>query len=87
VELIKNSRKPYEFRTTVVPDLHTEEDFDKIGMWLRGSESYALQQFRNEGKVLDQKFGEKIKNKPGLNLEKIKKNLENKKYFKQIIIK
>jgi pyruvate formate lyase activating enzyme len=87
VDLIKNSRKPYEFRTTVVPDLHTEKDFDKIGRWLRGSESYALQEFRNEGKVLDEKFGEKIKNKPGLNLEKIKRNLENKKYFKQIIIK
>ena len=64
-----------------------EEDFDKIGMWLKGSESYALQEFRNEGKVLDEKFGEKIRNKPGLNLKKIKKNLENKKYFKQIIIK
>jgi pyruvate formate lyase activating enzyme len=87
VELIKNSRKKYEFRTTVVPSLHTEEDFDKIGIWLKGAENYALQEFRNEGKVLDEKFGDKIKNKTSLNLEEIRKNLEKKKYFKKIIIK
>lgn len=87
IELIKNSRKKYEFRTTVVPGLHIEKDFDKIGVWLKGAENYALQEFRNEGKVLDEKFGAKIKNKANLNLEKIKKNLEKKKYFKQVIIK
>lgn len=85
VDLIKNSRKNYEFRTTVVPSLHLEEDFDKIGMWLEGSESYALQQFKNEGKILDEKFGEKIKNKRELDLKKIKKRI--KKYFKKVTIK
>lgn len=85
VELIRNSRKPYEFRTTVVPGLHEAEDFDKIGMWLKNSESYALQEFRNEGKILDEAFGEKIKNEKNLDLKEIKKRI--KKYFKKVIIK
>jgi pyruvate formate lyase activating enzyme len=85
VEMIKNSRKEYEFRTTVVPGLHTKEDFDRIGEWLKGSKNYALQEYRNEGKILDEKFGEKIKSKPKLDLEKIKKKLN--KYFNKIIIK
>lgn len=85
VELIKNSKKPYEFRTTVVPDLHKPEDFDKIGMWLKNSETYALQEFRNEGKILDENFGEKIKNEKKLDLKKIKKRME--KYFNKVIIK
>ncbi len=85
VDLIRNSGKDYEFRTTVVPSLHCEEDFDKIGMWLKGSENYALQQFRDEGKLLDEEFGKKIKNEAGLNLEKIKKKIE--KYFKKVEIK
>jgi len=85
VDLIRNSGKGYEFRTTVVPGLHEEEDFDKIGMWLEGSDSYALQQFRNEGKLLDEEFGEKIKNKKELDLKVIKKRIE--KYFKKVVIK
>ncbi len=85
VNLIKNSKKPYEFRTTVVPSLHKLEDFDKIGIWLKGSENYALQEFRNEGKILDDNFGEKIKNEKSLDLKEVKKIM--KKYFKKVIIK
>ena len=55
VELIRNSGKPYEFRTTVLPKLHSKEDLLKIAEWLRGSERYVLQQFRPE-KTLDPAF-------------------------------
>ena len=85
VDLIRNSGKGYEFRTTVVPGLHTEEDFDKIGMWLRGASSYALQKFRDEGKILDENIREKISLTSELDLEKIKKRIE--KYFGEVIIK
>jgi len=85
VDLIRNSGKKYEFRTTMVPGLHTEEDFDKIGAWLKGSKSYVLQEFRNEGKLLDEKFGERIKSLPELDSEKIKKRLD--KYFERVEIK
>ena len=42
----------YEFRTTVVHELHEKDDFIKIGEWLRGAEKYFLQQFRDSGEII-----------------------------------
>ncbi|ENO12071.1 hypothetical protein MBGDC06_00109 [Thermoplasmatales archaeon SCGC AB-539-C06] len=53
VEIIKNSKIDYEFRTTAVPDLLNKEDFLKIGKWLKGSKRYCIQQFRNSRKLID----------------------------------
>lgn len=36
----------YEFRTTVVGGIHTENDFIKIGKWLKGAKAYFLQGYR-----------------------------------------
>lgn len=46
VKLLMSSGVPYEFRTTVVPSIHTPEDFIEIGKWIRGAENYFLQAFR-----------------------------------------
>jgi pyruvate formate lyase activating enzyme len=35
----------YEFRTTVVKQLHDEESFKKIGEWIKGADHYFLQKF------------------------------------------
>ncbi len=43
---------PYEFRTTVVKEFHTESDFEEIGKWLAGKEKYYLQTFSAEHGVL-----------------------------------
>ena len=43
---------PYEFRTTVVKELHRGEDFVRIGQWLRGAKRYFLQTFRDGESVL-----------------------------------
>lgn len=43
--LLRSSSIPYEFRTTVVKELHPAECFVKIGEWLAGSSPYFLQQF------------------------------------------
>lgn len=43
---------PYEFRTTVVRELHSREDFVKIGNWLAGAEKYFLQGFVDSGDVI-----------------------------------
>lgn len=56
VKLIMNSGINYEFRTTVVPGLHTEKDFEAIGKWLAGAKRYYLQAFR-PAKTLDPDFG------------------------------
>lgn len=46
IEIIKSSGVGYEFRTTVVPKLLSEEDVVKIGQELKGSKKYVIQQFR-----------------------------------------
>ncbi len=43
---------PYEFRTTVVRELHTPEDMRMIGRWLRGAEKYFLQAFVDSGDLI-----------------------------------
>lgn len=50
--LLMNSNIDYEFRTTVVKELHESDDFEKIGLWLRGAKSYFLQSFADSGNVL-----------------------------------
>jgi len=74
VDLIRNSRLPYEFRTTVVPGIHSEKDFDEIAKWIKGAKSYYLQEYR-EIKILDPKLKKKTKGQK-IDLEKIKKKIE-----------
>jgi pyruvate formate lyase activating enzyme len=43
---------PYEFRTTVVKELHELEDFTSIGRWIKGAERYYLQAFVDSGDLI-----------------------------------
>ena len=43
---------PYEFRTTVVHELHSEEDFRDIAEMCRGASSYFLQTFSDSGDII-----------------------------------
>ncbi len=36
----------YEFRTTILPAIHSKKDILSIGRWLQGAKKYFLQQFR-----------------------------------------
>ncbi len=42
----------FEFRTTVVDELHTEEDIENIAVWIRGAKHYFLQNFVDSGDIL-----------------------------------
>jgi pyruvate formate lyase activating enzyme len=84
VDLIRNSGVDYELRTTVVPGLHEEKDFEEIGKWLTGAKKYVLQAFEDKGKILDPHLLKKTKGKK-LDLEKIAKNM--KKYFGKVEIR
>ncbi|MAG22308.1 MAG: anaerobic ribonucleoside-triphosphate reductase activating protein [Candidatus Diapherotrites archaeon] len=53
VELIKNSKVKYEFRTTILPKFLSRKDVLAIGKWLKGSKLYVLQQFRTTEELLD----------------------------------
>ncbi|NTW15649.1 MAG: anaerobic ribonucleoside-triphosphate reductase activating protein [Candidatus Moranbacteria bacterium] len=47
IRLIMESGIPYEFRTTVVPGIHTDDDFDGIADLIEGADAYYLQEFRD----------------------------------------
>ena len=42
----------YEFRTTVVRELHSEKDFQEISRWLSGAKAYYLQAYRDSDGIL-----------------------------------
>lgn len=50
--LLMEGAVDFEFRTTVVEQLHAPEDFDAVGRWLRGEEKYFLQAFRDSGDLI-----------------------------------
>ena len=51
VRLLMEDSVDYEFRTTVVNELHDEEDFRAIAMWLRGAKRCFLQPFTDRDTV------------------------------------
>ena len=51
VRLLMEGRTEYEFRTTVVAELHDADSFRKIGEWIRGAKRYYLQKFTDRDTV------------------------------------
>ncbi len=51
IMLLKSGTTDFEFRTTVVSQLHEEEDFVNIGEWIKGGEKYYLQKFKDSENV------------------------------------
>lgn len=51
ISLLVNSNIEYEFRTTVVNELHNEDDFNKIGEIIKGAKRYFLQRFTDRDSV------------------------------------
>ncbi len=79
VEILKQNKVSYQFRTTVVPTIHEKEDFKEIAEWIGGPDViYYLQGFRPE-KTIDPSF-ENIKAYPDDWLQEIKKEISP--YFK-----
>lgn len=56
VEYIMNSNINYEFRTTIVKELHSFETITSIGNWIKGCNSYYLQNFQESDQVLSKGF-------------------------------
>jgi len=55
INLIINSKIDYEFRTTVIKNLLTVDDFNEMGLMLNGANKYYLQKFVPT-KILDKSF-------------------------------
>ena len=56
VEFLKQGEIPYEFRTTVVKELHTREDILEIGRYLGGASKYFLQSYEESEQNLCKDF-------------------------------
>jgi len=54
VKLLKKGHIPYEFRTTVVRELHDAAVMEGIGKWLGDVPRYFLQNFKDSGDLLTQ---------------------------------
>ncbi len=52
IDLIMNSGVSYEFRTTVVKELHTLDDMISLGSLILGAEGYYLQAFKDSGDLI-----------------------------------
>ncbi len=80
IKLIMNSKVDYEFRTTVVPILHTEETIIKIAKYISGAKKYVLQNFSPLERTLEPTFQKIIP----YSAEKIQELTEKaKKYYQK----
>ena len=52
VEILKNASVDFEFRTTVVSQLHSPDDMESIAKWIAGVKHYYLQNFADSGDIL-----------------------------------
>lgn len=56
IDMLLADNVNYEFRTTLVPTLHTVEDTMDIGKRIKGCKKYVLQQYRVYGETIDPEF-------------------------------
>ena len=56
IRLLMAGKTDYEFRTTVSRELHTAEDIEAIGRWIRGAKRYFLQNFEDSGNLIAGSF-------------------------------
>ena len=54
VRILQRGDVDYEFRTTVVRELHTPEIMADLASWIRGDSRYFLQGFKDSGDLLSQ---------------------------------
>lgn len=53
LRIIKSSNVPYEFRTTVIESIHTEEEIREMQGLIKGAMKYSLQPFVPKSELLD----------------------------------
>ena len=56
INLLLEGKVNYEFRTTVVKELHDETDFELIGQMIKGAKKYFIQSYIQKESVIDQKL-------------------------------
>ena len=75
--ILMEGRVDFEFRTTLVKELNSPEDMEKIGEWIKGSEKYFLQTYRDEGDLIEGGFTAYNREETEALLEIVRKYLPN----------
>jgi len=60
IDAQKNGLIEAEFRSTILPKLHSSDDMEKMSKMVHGAKKYVLQQFKTEEALLDMNFREEI---------------------------
>lgn len=81
VSCLLEGKVEYEFRTTVVKELHTEETMKEIGKWIYGCRAYYLQSYEENENVICRGFHAYTKEE----LENLKRMVES--YVKHVEIR
>lgn len=81
VSFLMQNKVPYEFRTTVVKELHTEKEMEAIGKWISGCNAYYLQAYEENENVIRSIFH------PRTNEEMLKFSQILKKYVQNTQIR
>ncbi len=72
VRILMESDVEYEFRTTVVRELHSPEDIQSIGEWIAGADRYFLQSFTDSGEIIGDGYSAYSPQDMGALLETVK---------------
>ena len=68
---------PYEFRTTVVHELHSDEDFESIGKMCAGCSNYFLQSYSDRGDIINPIFSSPTAEEMERYIKILRKTIEN----------
>lgn len=77
INILINSNIEYEFRTTVVKDYHTIDDFHKIGKMIKGAKRYFIQSYKYQDSVRVKTLSAMTKEELQVCLSTIKEYVEN----------
>lgn len=56
IDILLKGNVPYEFRTTVVKEIHSDDDFKTLAQRIKGAPRYTLQSFVNSDDVINKKL-------------------------------
>lgn len=76
IQILINSDIDYEFRTTIVKEYHSIDEFTKIGELIKGAKKYFLQCYQYRDSVREKTLNPMTKEELALCLEKVKPYVE-----------
>jgi pyruvate formate lyase activating enzyme len=75
IKFLLRDHVDYEFRTTLVPTIHDEEDLRQIQLSLQGCQKYVLQNFKGNVETINPKY-KNVRSFSQLEMESFKKLLQ-----------